>query len=66
MVKYERRKRRSRLGIILHEEAIRDAYGTSSVFRFMKWRRLVLPGNEASVYEARNEARFWCVVLLDY
>jgi hypothetical protein len=29
MVKYERRKRR-RLGIILHEEAIREAYGTSS------------------------------------
>ena len=50
MVKYERRRRRRRsLGIILHEEAIREAYGTSSVFRAVKWRRLVSPGNEASV-----------------
>jgi hypothetical protein len=31
-----KRRRRRRLGIILHEEAIREAYGTSSVFRFMK------------------------------
>jgi len=38
MVKCERRKRRRRrrLGIILHEEVIREVYGTSSLFRFMK------------------------------
>jgi hypothetical protein len=57
MVKCEgRKRRRRRLWIILHEEAIREAYGTSSVLRFVKWRRLLSPENEASVYEGRNEA----------